>query len=278
MTSRRAGGLSLILLGLATAAAGWGGYTWGWLEGRADLRPYLSDAAEELGALQAKYPGSFNSERGEEWILRDFFQEQRNGVFVDVGANHYRDFSNTYYLETALGWSGIAIEPQRAFAPEYAQFRPKTTFVPLFVSDVSDESAVLYVPENHLVASADRAFAEQRGGAAVAVQAQTTTLDDVLARLGIEQIDFLTMDIELSEPAALKGFSITRFRPALVCIEAHLAVRQEILDYFTRNGYVVLGQYLRADGRNLWFAPLETTPLEAGDPGRLGEVSPGEVQ
>jgi hypothetical protein len=32
--------------------------------------------------------------------------DRREGVFVDIGANHYRDASKTYYLETRLGWSG----------------------------------------------------------------------------------------------------------------------------------------------------------------------------
>lgn len=64
------------------------------------------------------------------------------------------------------------------------------------------------------------------------------------------------MDIELHEPQALNGFSIDRFRPRLVAIESHAAVRQQILDYFAKHGYVVIGKYLRADTENLWFAPL----------------------
>jgi hypothetical protein len=35
-------------------------------------------------------------------------------------------------------------------------------------------------------------------------------------------------------------------------------VRQQILDYFARNRYVLLGQYWRADAHNFWFAPLGT--------------------
>jgi FkbM family methyltransferase len=211
---------------------------------------------DELSTLRAKYPGEFNSERGEEWIIRDFFGDRRAGVFVDVGANHYQRFSNTYFLETSLGWSGVAIEPQTAFAADYAKYRPRTAFVPLFVADTSNQNATLYVPSNNLVASSDRTFAEQEGGSAVEIQARTTTLDDVLTRLQIDRIDFLSMDIELAEPAALEGFSIDRFRPALVGIEGHPPIRQQILDYFARHGYVIVGRYLRADSRNLWFTPL----------------------
>jgi FkbM family methyltransferase len=247
-----------VLVVLAIGSAAWAGFAQGHLQGRVEMRPYLSDAAEELETLGAKYPGPFNSERAEEWILRDFFQEKRHGVFVDVGANHYQRFSNTYYLETALSWSGVAIEPQVTFAADYTRYRPRTTFVPLFVSDQSNQTAKLYVPSNDLVASSDRAYVEQQAGAGgVTIEARTTTLDDVLARLGLERIDFLTMDIELSEPAALRGFTISHYRPALVCIEGHPQVRQQILDYFAHRNYVLLGRYLRADSRNLWFVPLE---------------------
>jgi FkbM family methyltransferase len=176
---------------------------------------------------------------------------------VDVGANHYREHSNTYYLETQLGWSGLAIEPQTKYAADYAQYRPKTRFVPLFVSDVSDQQATLYVPSDDRVASSDRRFAESSSGGTIeSVSTNTATLDDILGASGISNIDFLSMDIELHEPQALKGFSIERFRPRLVCIEGHAAVRQQILDYFTHHRYVMVSRYLRADTANLWFAPL----------------------
>lgn len=221
------------------------------------LQPFLSGGSLELQALADRYGPSRNSRYAEEWIVRDFFQDMRDGVFVDVGANHHQRDSNTYYLETQLGWSGLAIEPQDRFAAGYARFRPRTTFVPLFVSDVSNSRAVLFVPRNNdRIASSRKDFVEAEGGSDIVPQeSNTTTLDDILARSRIARLDFLTMDIELHEPAALRGFSIERFAPRLVCVEAHPQVRQEILDYFAAQGYVVIGKYLRADSENLWFAP-----------------------
>ena len=107
------------------------------------LRPYLSQGAAELKVLEQRYGPSHDSQGGEEWIVRDFFGDQRNGVFVEVGANHYQRDSNTYYLETRLGWSGLAIEPQTKFAGEYRAYRPKTTFIPLFVSDTPNTQSTL---------------------------------------------------------------------------------------------------------------------------------------
>src|SRR5262245_60827429 len=113
-----------------------------------ELNPSLKPFADRYGL-------SNNSEGGEEWLIRDFYQDRRGGVFVDVGANHYRRFSNTYYLDVILGWTGIAVEPQTRFAADYAAFRPNTRFRSWFVSDQSDQQAKLYTLRNNsLVTSA----------------------------------------------------------------------------------------------------------------------------
>lgn len=215
--------------------------------------PYIA-GEDELRPLELKY-GERNSLLAEEWIIRDFFGDMRGGVFVDVGANDYRFASNTYFLETELDWSGLAIEPQTKFAADYKRFRPRTTFVPLFVSNVSDHDAELFVPPDDLLASGSREYAAQGTDHIEVLTARTSTLDDILDAHAVGRVDFLSMDIELHEPEALAGFSIDRFRPALVCVEAHREVRQEILDYFASHDYVVIGDYLRADAHNLWFRP-----------------------
>ena len=113
-----------------------------------------------------------------------------------------------------------------------------------------------FLESNALVTSADRTFTERSGTNAREVIAPTVTLDDLLTAEHIERFDFLSMDIELHEPRALAGFDVQRFRPALVCIEAHPEVRQQILDYFTQRRYVLVGKYLRADSQNLYFTPI----------------------
>jgi hypothetical protein len=39
-------------------------------------------------------------------------------------------------------------------------------------------------------------------------------------------------------------------------VEANPEVRQQILDYFARHHYTVIGKYLRADPKNLYFRPM----------------------
>ena len=89
------------------------------------------------------------------------------------------------------------------------------------------------------------------------IRIPTISLDDLLEKLGIERIDFLNMDIELWEPYALAGFNIDKYKPELVCIEAHHQVRDQLLPYFLDHGYVRLDQYFLFDHRNWYFTPKD---------------------
>lgn len=196
------------------------------------------------------------SERNEETIIRHFFKDRRAGFFLDVGAYHYKNGSNTYYLEKILDWSGIAVDANAEFARGYEENRPKTRFFTFFVSDKSDEQAAFYIVRDagHLTKStAVPGFV--KGRKTEETKVPTITINDLLAKLGTEKIDFLNLDIELWEPHALAGFDIERYRPELVCVEAHRQVRQQLLDYFAKHGYVRLDQYFLFDQRNWYFAP-----------------------
>jgi FkbM family methyltransferase len=217
------------------------------------------EGLKELEPLAQKYHTHYSRD-AEEWIVRDFFQDRRDGFFLDVGANDYQHENNTYFLETALGWRGIAIDAQPEFGAGYQQHRPRTKFFAFFVSDVSGQTTEFYVPKkDSLVASEDRSFAEATGGPSVAHAVATITLNDLLDREHVTHVDYLTMDVELSEPKALAGFDVDRFHPELVCVEAHPSVRQAILDYFQQHHYKLLGKYLRLDTANLYFTPIDHT-------------------
>ena len=228
----------------------------------AALHPFRRDVStyeKELPLFAERYGPDHQTERHEEWFIRDFFDGRRGGFFVDVGANHPKRFNKTWYLEKELGWSGIAIEPLKEFEEAWRAERPNTRFLPFFVSDASDAQARLYVISgNTLVASGHPSFTNQYGSVDRVDTVPTITLNDVMARERVERIDFLSMDIELHEPEALRAFDLSLYRPSLVCIEALLPVRQQILNHFAANGYVAVGKYLRVDQENLYFAPLDS--------------------
>ena len=63
------------------------------------------------------------------------------------------------------------------------------------------------------------------------------------------------MDIEGSEPQALRGFDIDRFQPELVAIEMAGPSTQAIRNYFEAHDYELLTNYLEHDRINRYFRP-----------------------
>jgi FkbM family methyltransferase len=201
------------------------------------------------------------SQDDEELVIRDFFRDRRSGFFVDVGAGHYQRFSTTFYLEEQLGWSGIAIDAQSEWGDGYREHRKRTTFVNALITDKArgpqkfyraDDFPEVSAVSKQLAEAQAREYADS--GAVSERTVVTSTLDAVLERRGVKAIDFLSMDIEQHEPAALAGFDIDRFHPELVCIEAHPAVRDALWQYFRRHGYLRQDQYLAWDSSNWYFA------------------------
>ena len=86
-----------ILVGLVIAQSRW-------TELEAAFGRTFDNFTSEATQLQKAYGPETNSQYQEEWVLRDFFKGKPDGIFVDIGANDYRTYSNTYYLERS--WDG----------------------------------------------------------------------------------------------------------------------------------------------------------------------------
>src|SRR6185503_2246898 len=85
------------------------------------------------------------SQHDEELIIRHFFDDQRDGVFLDVGCWDWQDGSTTLYLEEKLGWSGFGVDAQADVKAGYEAHRPRTKFLNYIVTDHSGTIDKLYV-------------------------------------------------------------------------------------------------------------------------------------
>lgn len=204
-----------------------------------------------IGAEEKRY-----SQYNEELIVRDFFQDRRDGVFLDVGCAFPIKGSTTAYLEKHLGWSGIGVDALDIYETAWEHARPNSRFRTYLVGDHSGTVETFYRAGAPGLSSTiqDREF-DGRKLNQTEVRVPTITLDDLLEQEGIDQIDFLSMDIEEAEPAALRGFDIERYAPELVCIEASPSIRAEIQAYFAEHGYVRIDEYLAHDSVNWYYTP-----------------------
>lgn len=191
----------------------------------------------------------------EELAARDFFEDKRGGFFVDIGASDAIDINTTYYLEKHLGWHGIAVDAQKEFGESYLKNRPNTKFLCYAITDRSGGTIDLFLGGkwDSQVATITEHGKQYLHGTVVARPVPAITMNDLLDHEGIKSIDFLSIDIEDAEPQALAGFDIQRFKPKLVCIEAHSHVQGPIKEYFAKNGYERIEKYSKLDNEQNWY-------------------------
>jgi FkbM family methyltransferase len=204
---------------------------------------------------------SLYSQGKSELVIRHFFRDRRNGFFVDIGCFEPKKISTTYYLEAHLGWSGIAVDALEELAPLWKEQRPRSKFFSYVVTDKSGETVTFW--ELGGISSTERENIENweeikgKDFKEKPVEHPTITMNDLLEGEGVEKIDFLSMDINGTEPTALAGFDIQRYRPELVHIEVHERNREVLMKYFLDNGYERIDEYLPYELVNWYFKPVE---------------------
>lgn len=228
----------------------------------AAIRPARAAAAPVPARNIVETEKNLYSRDKEELIIRDFFQDRQGGVFLDVGAWHPIQASNTYYLEHHLGWTGIAIDALKEMAPRWKRNRPRSRFLNYIVTDQAGALKPFFRVEFTDISAVTRPRLGPGGKpvASTAVMVPTITLTRALDDQGVKKIDLLSMDIEGSEMPALAGFDIDRFHPELACVESKPKNREALLAYFKRHGYRRIEKYLKYDTANWYFTPLSARP------------------
>ena len=69
----------------------------------------------------------------------EFFNNKRDGYFIELGATNGITLSNTYYLEKELDWKGICIEPNPIHTESLRSNRSCNTDTSLVFSESNKE-------------------------------------------------------------------------------------------------------------------------------------------
>jgi len=235
----------------------------------------VEESAAESVAAEATKPArrdivntakKLYSQFDEEIVIRDFFQDRRDGFFLDVGCAFPQRNSTTFYLDKHLGWTGIGVDAVAEYAKHWASHRPGTRFLNLLISDHSDTEDAFYRAAWWEVSSAKKEMVEKPGGRDkpynyTEIKVRTITIDKLLEDNGIEKIDFMSMDIEGFQMTALAAFDIQKYQPELVCIEAYRPDRSRINSWFEERGYKRIDRYLKHDHINWYYTPADNPAL-----------------
>jgi FkbM family methyltransferase len=204
--------------------------------------------------------------RSRSQILQDLWVcfelgEKRNGFFVEFGATDGQTNSNTWLLESELGWNGILAEPNPHWHAKLSENR-NVAIEHRCVSSTSGERVEFiatndFDPEvSGMAKFADGDHFAQIRKSGKTIEVETISLDDLLAKFNAPQsIDYLSIDTEGSELAILSSFHFDRHRFKLITVEQNAKTEPGIRSLLEANHYVrVFPQFSQWDG---WFVSKE---------------------
>ncbi len=203
----------------------------------------------------------------EKAALRDFWGD-RTGAFIEAGANHPIDGSQSYPL-AQRGWSGILVEPQQKFHPLLRAQRPEA-FIVRAACAATDNGGMLtlHIPAQYgfatLVPNQDEPDMVYDSVETVPTRTLDSIVDEWRRVSGsTTPIRFLALDVEGFELEVLKGFTLSRHQPDLVLIEDKL-VNLTKHRYLRSQGY----KLVRRTSVNNWYIPQ----AHSAPPRSLGEI------
>lgn len=163
----------------------------------------------------------------EDVILAGFFNDMKDGFYVDIGANDPIFDSVTKYFYN-IGWRGINIEPIPALYERLVEDRPRDINLKVGIADKPGELK-LRVYDNGdglstFLNSMKQGYAKKNTYATSKFHDQLVpvkTLKQVFDENNVKHINFMKVDIEGYEYNALIGNDWDRYRPEVICIEAN---------------------------------------------------------
>ncbi len=206
--------------------------------------------------LRRLFSGNRVSRAEEEALLRGFFDNRCDGVYVDVGAND-PFLGSTSWIVERTGWSGVLVEPIPALAERLRQERSGRVFN-CACSRREDEGKRLKFwihPQNPGWSTFHREASPWFQDEAVEIDVAVRTLDSILEEADIaEGFELLAMDVEFHEVDVLEGLDLARWQPQLLFVEDHVHDHR-LLRHLAARGY----RCYRRTGLNSWFIPANST-------------------
>ncbi len=189
------------------------------------------------------------SQNQEQRAVIKYFAKNANGVFLDIGAYHPKNLSNTRAL-VLQGWSGVFVEPnprlQAAFV-EQCEANTKLKLLPLCVGKECGTVEFLLssgdLPWADALSTTDPTWTEQWEKAGVTfepVQSEMVDFATLVQRSGHQHFDFISIDTENNVLDILEQIDPAKTRTSLFCVEWNGMDLNRFQSFFKPRGYVEL--------------------------------------
>ena len=184
------------------------------------------------------------SQIGQDLEVLKFYNNKKNGFFIEIGASDGIELSNTYLLEKMYNWKGVCVEPipkrfellcknrENTLCYNYAVYNESDTQVTFDISNVYD---LLSGIEKNIDCHMNIVNSNKRQ-----IIVNTFSFNDLLEKSNAPLfIDYLSLDTEGSELEILKSVDLQKYTFGLIDVEHNYVEprRTQIRDLLTSNGY-----------------------------------------
>ena len=186
-----------------------------------------------------------------EYIARVLGKRLKDVTYLDLGANHAKLYSNTYYFYQK-GVRGVLVEANPALIGELKFYRSGDVILNRCIASTSGETVDFYVLNGDGLSTPDKEGAEAaiRENPALKIEqvvpVKTITVDEILDTYFDKTPTIVNLDIEGEEMNILNSIDFSKHRPLIMIIETipyrkHLVVglkNQEILSFMESKNYI----------------------------------------
>jgi len=157
---------------------------------------------------------------GEDLFIKSFFKN-KIGLYVDVGAYHPLELSNTYLLYKRK-WKGVNIDINPLSIDYFNFLRPNDINLNLGVAK-KNSTRMMYFQKNKSplntlnLSHAKKTFLNKFKKKKIKTKTLTTILNNT--KFKEKEIDFLNIDTEGNDLEVLQSLDFKKYIPKLICIE-----------------------------------------------------------
>lgn len=222
-----------------------------WLLMNTRRHAYMASAMERCRATGTPPRGlvEFRAQFGEDCLLYELFEGKQDGFFIEAGAFNGVDFSVSFAFER-LGWTGLLVEAIPGRIAECRTHRPHSRVVHAAIGAPGGPQTVSFATTvdgyggmlSRRTDTSDTLMPQLPADMPVTnVPVPLKTLDELLeGHAG--PIDFVALDLEGGEVDALKGFTLSRFRPRVLMLEDEVEAKTSpIREYMNTQPYTFAG-------------------------------------
>lgn len=195
------------------------------------------------------------SQFDEDLIIGKYFQDISNGVFLDIGANDGKSYSNTYQL-FLNGWEGVCLEPSKTVFPHLEELYKKHPHIQLYNFGISDKLSELDLHIN----SAPKGDTEAIPGILSTLhegekvrffgfdwfveKCDFVTFEFFLKISEHKTFDFINIDCEGHDYVVLSQIDLDKVGCRLICIEHNEESykKDQYIKYCESFGFSIIGE------------------------------------